>query len=467
MKLKTLLSASLLAVSATSFGQAWKPDSVAMGVGYANDVFYKLTQNVSPTKIQTGNDWHLAFQTTQFGENDFNAMIRANHARAGLDVFLLNTNAGANFATIGAADTVGKTASTQQLNNVDTSWGTGAFYQTRNPADPFSFGWGEYSGPPSHALIGNNVYLLRVTTPAGSKAFKFWPQKYVSTPSDSARYIFRVAGLDGSNDHVISVWRKGPNQGLANTADLSDRLFAYYNLENDSIANREPSRPTWDLLFTQYRELVNAGPAGMLPYTLTGVLTNQNTEIADVRHMDVNDPNHFLGSAFKNYPRTDNINEVGSDWKTYVNPGPSGYYKMADSTSYFIKTSTDKAYYQLEFVRFDGGGAAGQGKIVFNTRYLGSAVGVKNVASTVNAWYVVPNPASANASVMVDTKVACPDARLVVVDMSGRCVLNSSVSLTQGMNGLSLNTSSWPAGVYAVQLVGGTMKLSTRLVVAH
>lgn len=463
MKLKSILTVSLLALSATSFAQVWKSDSIAMGVGYANDVYYELNQG--STKLQAGNDWHLSFQTTQFGEPDFNAMIRANHTRSNfIDVFLLNKNAAANYVNIGAADTVGKTAVSQQLNNADTSWGTGAFYTTRNPADPFSFGWGEYSPTLKHSLNGNNVYLLRTPT----KAYKFWPQKYVSTPADSARYIFRVALLDGSQDHVVEVWRTGPNKGLANTADLSDRLFAYYNLETDSVTNREPSRQTWDIQFTQYRELVNAGPGGMIPYSLTGVLGNQSMEVADIRQVDINDPVHLNNNNFKTYTYTKYINEIGSDWKTYVNPGPSGYYKMADSTSYFIKTKTDNAYYQLVFTRFDGGGTAGQGKIVFAKQYLGTTVGVKNVANaSVNAWFVSPNPANNKASVMIDTKVADANARLLVVDMAGRVVTNTSVKLVQGMNGFELNTANWPAGVYAVQLAGSEFKLSTRLVVAH
>lgn len=434
-----------------------------MGVGYANDVFYELNQG--STKYQAGNDWNLAFQTTQFGEPDFNAMIRVNHTRSNAtDLFLINTNAGANFATIGASDTVGKTATSMQLNNTDTSWGTGAFYANHNPLDPYSFGWGEYSPTLGHSLIGNAVYLLRTPT----KAYKFWPQKYFSTPSDSARYVCRIALLDGSNDHVITIWRKGPNKGLANTADLSDRLFAYYNLETDSVMNREPGRPAWDLQFTQYRELVNAGPAGMMPYTLTGVLGNQSMEVADVRNIDPNDPVHTTNNNYKTYAYTKHINEIGSDWKTYVNPGPSGYYQLDTTVSFFIKTQTDNSYYQLVFTRFDGGGSAGQGKIVFAKRYLGTTVGVKNVANnSVNAWFVSPNPANTRASVMIDTKVADANARLFVVDMAGRVVMNSTVTINKGMNAYELNIANWPAGVYAVQLAGSEIKMSTRLVVAH
>jgi hypothetical protein len=51
--------------------------------------------------------------------------------------------------------------------------------------------------------------------------------------------------------------------------------------------------------------------------------------------------------------------------------------------------------------------------------------------------------------------------------MAGRLVSSTSVAIRQGMNAFSLNTAAWPAGVYAVQLAGGDLKLSTRLVVAR
>jgi len=459
MKLRYLLSAGLVALSTTTFAQTWTSDSVAMGVGYANDVFYELKNG--STKLQAGNDWHLAFQMTVFGEPNFNASIRANHAKTGLEVYELAKSVTAtSFANLSGADTIGKTAPALQLLNNDTSWGTGALYQNRNTADLFSYGWGEYSGTsgtPPHSVNGICVYLLKE---ANGTAFKLWIQKYVSTPLDSVHYTFRIAKLDGSADKTVSVYRKDLN------SNYSDRLFAYYNIDSNTVSSREPSRQTWDVLFTQYKQLIPDGMGGFIPYSLTGVLTNQSAEVADVRQMDVNDPAHLLN--YKTYPRTSHIDEIGSDWKVYVNPGPNGYYHLDSNTSFFIKTKTDNGYYQLVFTRFDGSSPAGQGKIVFNKRYLGSAVGVKNVASaSVNAWYVSPNPASNNASVMIDAKAATPSARLIIMDMAGRTVLNSPIAVHQGMNAFGFNTSAMPSGMYAVTVTGGDWKMSTRLVVAH
>ena len=68
---------------------------------------------------------------------------------------------------------------------------------------------------------------------------------------------------------------------------------------------------------------------------------------------------------------------------------------------------------------------------------------------------------------MIDAKVATPAARLIVTDMAGRTVLNTSIAIQKGMNAFGLNTSSFTAGMYAVTVAGGDWKMSTRLVVAH
>src|SRR6187549_2459217 len=116
MKLRSLLSAGLITLSTVSFAQTWTSDSVAMGVGYANDVFYQLKNGA--TKLQPGNDWHLAFQMSVYGEPNFNASIRANHVKKGMEVYVLSNSATpAKFANITAADTVGKTDAALQLNN--------------------------------------------------------------------------------------------------------------------------------------------------------------------------------------------------------------------------------------------------------------------------------------------------------------------------------------------------------------
>lgn len=453
MRLKTLLSAALIGFSVSAFAQAgpWTYDSVAMGGGYANDVFYDLDQGT--TNLHAGNDWDLAFQTTGSRELMFNAAVRANHTKKGVEVYVLGVSATAKWATLSPADTVGKTSPSMQLINNDTSWGTSAFYQNRLVTDPFSYGWGDYQMS-DHSIVGDQIYLLKM----GGNAYKFWVQKFVSTPVDSVSYTFKIAKLDGSGENTLKFYTKG--------GGFSDRLFAYYDIATNALISREPTRTSWDLLFTQYKQLIPAGPGPLVPYTLTGVLSNLATEIADVRHLN---PDDIDGSNFKTIMTTKSTitihtDKIGADWKTYVNPGPSGYYQLDDSASYIIKSKNTLNYWQMQFMRYDG---SATGKIVFRKRYLGTSVGVPSVAAqNLNAFTVSPNPAGADVTLVLDAKKTA-SAQMLITDMAGRTVQVASIDLKSGINAYSVNTASWPAGVYAVQIAAQDWKVSSRLVVTH
>lgn len=416
---------------------------MAMGTGYANDVFYELGQGTK--NFNPGNNWDLAFQMTTFGEPMFNAAIRANHVKKSVEVYSLGLAGSTNWATLSTSDTVGKTNPSLALINADTSWGNGAFYQNRLVTDPFSYGWGEYNMS-NHYVTGDKIFLLKV---AGIP-YKFWMQQYVSTPQSAIAYTFKIAKLDGSNENTVTVSRTG----------YADRLFAYYDIATNTVLDREPSRKTWDLLFTQYRQVIPAGPGVFMPYNLTGVLTNVYTEVADIRHVD---PDGVTNA--KSITRTTLTDEIGSDWKSFNMS--TNQYVMTDSTSYIVKSKLDLHYYQLQFVRFDGSSPTGQGKIVFRKRDVANALSVASVNTAfLNAFAVSPNPAGADATLMLDAKKPGA-AQMIVTDMAGRVLQNAALDLKSGINAFSFNTSSWTAGIYAIQVIGQDWKESSRLVVAH
>jgi hypothetical protein len=360
-----------------------------------------------------------------------------------------------NFGNVTATDTVGKTGPAFQLYNDESSWGKGAFYQNRLVTDAFSFGWGNYSMV-THHISGDSLYLVKV----GGVAYQFWPKKYTSNPSDSINYEFRIAKLDGTDDNTVKIFRKSA------TGDYTNRLFAYYDVANNTIVNHEPSpRSGWDLMFTQYLSKV-PGPGGVMAYyPVTGVLTNLGTEVADIRHVE---PNSITSANYKPYLiqfNTKYTNEIGADWKTY-NQG-TFKYTMDDSGSFIVKSVNTKEYWQIHFTRFDGGSPAGAGKIEFRKRQLGSAVAVPAIAAkAVTAWSVSPNPAANEATLMLDAKKAST-AQLVITDMAGRTVQSANLDIKAGLNAFNLNTANWPAGIYAVQVAAADWKMSNRLVVAH
>ena len=66
----------------------------------------------------------------------------------------------------------------------------------------------------------------------------------------------------------------------------------------------EPDASAWDIVFTKYHD-------ESIPYIVTGVLTNMNIEIAEVRQTatDMADPET---AAY-----TTDISVIGSDWKSF------------------------------------------------------------------------------------------------------------------------------------------------------
>ncbi|MBS1614938.1 MAG: T9SS type A sorting domain-containing protein [Bacteroidetes bacterium] len=452
MRLKLLLSAALLSLSVSSFAQGpWLYDSVSMGAGYANDYYYGLAQGTKA--FTSGTDWDLAFQTTVFGELSFNATVRANHARKGVEVFTLHLQASTHFGNMTPADTVGRTGSDNQLFNVDTSWGTGAFYQNRRPENAFDYGWGAYDMT-THYLNGDSLYLIKV----GGVSYQFWLEQYISYPEDSISYKFHIAQLDNSNSHTIKLYRTDP----AGSYDFSNRLFAYYDIASNNIVNHEQGpRSSWDMLFTKYMTPV-PGPNGIQEYEVTGVLMNLSREVAKVEHLNPDDIN---AGNYQNYTRSTLIDAIGYDWKTFVNPGPNGYYQLNDSDSYIIKSHNGNGtdYWQLQFTRFDG---SSTGDIVFRKRLL-TTVGVAEINNNKPAAIsIAPNPANNQALLMLDAQTTA-SAQMLITDMAGRVLRQEALNLKSGINAFSLNTANWPAGIYAVQVAAQGWKLSSRIVVAH
>jgi hypothetical protein len=450
MKLKLFLSAAMLSVAASAFAQGpWMTDAISMGTGYANDVYYQLRQGTSA--FRTGDEWDLAFQTTVFGDPSFNATVRANHARKDVQIYSLHLSASNYFGNLSPADTVGKTSEANRLYNADTSWGTGAFYQNRRTENPFSYGWGNYDMS-THYLSGDSLYLVVVK----GIPYQFWLEEYISTPVDSVAYIFHVADFNNSNIHDQKLYRKSAS------ADFSDRLFAYYDIASNTVLSHEPTpRSAWDLLFTKYLTAV-PGPNGMQQYAVTGVLMNLSRDVAKVQHMYPDDIN---SGNFQSFTRSTQIDAIGYDWKTFVNPGPNGYYQLDDSESYIIKSHSgnNTQYWQLQFTEFEG---SGTGNISFRKRLI-STVGVHDVNNSQPAVFsIAPNPASNQAMLLIDGKTSGP-AQMLITDMAGRVVRHETISLQNGINAFSLNTANWPAGIYAVQVAAQGWTLGSRLVVAH
>lgn len=446
MRLRSILLTGAVALGTTQVNaQNWVEDTVTMGPGYANDVFYSLKNG--SVKTEPNMTWHLAFQTTPQGPYG-NVSVFANQVQGGVQIYPLHMSANTHFATLSAADTVGKTAMDQQQFNSDSTWNLGAFNKMNDPADPFDFSWGQYNMG-THDVLGDSLYLVTVTNGPTTEAYKIWIQRYDSSPADSVHWEFRIAKFDGTEDTLIKIYRKPA---------FEDRLFAYYNVETQTVSDREPGRSTWDLLFTRYKEFMPGAP-GVPYYSVMGVLANFDVTVAEMQHVAADDTVGYVG-----YSYVSKMNEIGSDWKTFDNT--TMQWSFEDSTYYFVKTKNTNEYYQLHFTGFGG---AGTGKAMFKKRFLGiyDPMDVATVNTPLNAFKIAPNPAGNNVSLMIDAKEQMKDAQVMITDLTGKVVFRANANMNSGLTALNVNTASFASGTYVVVLTGGTWKVTEKLIVQH
>lgn len=431
MKFSSLLFVALL-LSATAGAQAWVNDSVTMGPGYANDIWYSMENGGTPPA--TNKNWTLAFQTTVQGPYG-NVSVWANHAQDTVSVWSLHKEAAGNFGLLSLVDTAGKT----RLFNSPTSWNYGAFNRNADTANQFDYGWGFYDQLDNHNVNGDSLYLMQ----AGTSLFQVWIEQYKTLPTDSSTWKFRIARLDGSEDTTIYI----------NRAFFANKNFAYYEARNRVVLDREPASNTWDIVFTRYTDSLDLG-GGIGSNTTTGPLLNHGVTAARV--LAVN-PDTV---SYAPYPYSNALNAIGWDWKTA--PMGPGAWTVDSNRTYFIKTVSGD-YYQLVFTSFTG---SANSKTVFKKRKVAAAA-VRNINSAVSRFLVSPIPAGNEVSVMLDAAKALPGARLTLTDVAGSTVFAGSVSVGRGMNAYSINTAQLPAGTYVLSVRGDGIALSRKVVVAH
>lgn len=443
MKLKYTLLSFACAASVGASAQTWVADSVDLSAGYSNDAYYNLANG--NTKTQTASDWHIAFQMTKFGANSFNASVRANHIKGKVQVYSIGASASAKFGKLVAADTMGKVFPAMQLVNHDTSWGEGAFTVGRNTSSLIDYGWAKYNMT-THNLSGDSLYIVMID----GAAYQLHLQEYKSAPNNEM-YKFRFAKFDGTGLVEDSIKRAAP---------YTDRLFAYYDMTTAKVVDREPSIGDWDLLFKQYQKDKTFGQAPGVLQGYTGVLVNQDVEVAELFTLD---PNSVKSSNYTSLlPNLKKeINTIGHVWRTFDMSSFS--WRVHADTSFIVKSKNSGNYFHIQFTRFDG---TGTGKIVFQKRVLGTT-SVASVTSNVSEYSIYPNPANNQINIMIDARNAANNAQVVVTDVTGKVMMTTTANMKKGLNAYQFDVTHYPSGTYFVVVSGSGWKIADRVMVQH
>ncbi len=282
-------------------------DSVSLGAGYAQSVFYHLA---TQTKTPVLNDqWHIAFSV-----EPRSVAVRVNDA-VGVKLYLY-TKGDTSHWNCAQFDTTGN--GWLPYYNSDTAWENGAFNNFQNN---FDVGWGIYDMI-SHNVDGDSIYLLQLPN-------NQWKRIWIVRLDANGTWTIRYSNLDCSNEQLLQIVKN----------NYPNKRFVYVDLINNQVLDLEPAQ--WDLLFTRFTTEVAPG----MFYLVTGVLQDKDVGVAEVRGIPVDQ------STWQNQPLDSAMNVIGYDWKAFNNQTFS--YEIVDSLTYFVKDPNGNVY-KLVFTGFDG-----------------------------------------------------------------------------------------------------------------
>jgi len=292
-----------------------KADSIAMGTGYAEDVYYSLENGVVQSSPRS--NWDIAFST-----NPMTSTVLINEGY-GIELFAYPNG---DLSAWDNVDITNLDQWTPMYNAEDTTWMNGAF--DRNAMGHPDYGWGLYNTQ-NHDVIGDSLFIIKLS----DGTFKKIAIEKRAAMTNSFFIKYGDIGSAGVSKEI-------------SCADYTSKNFIYFSLTTGEVVDNEPASADWDIVFTKYYD-------ESIPYIVTGVLTNENYQTAKVQGIDTElaTPEDGVYSKY--------INVIGSDWKSY-NRGTSTY-DIEQDLSYFVKTQTEEVY-KIIFTGTDG---SATGKMVF------------------------------------------------------------------------------------------------------
>lgn len=371
------------------------PDSVSMGPGYANEVYYSFANGQVAEVARAG--WDIAFHT-----NRWSATVITNDG-VGVTLYAYPKADTSGWA---AVDTAGL-KTWKPLYNSHTDWEDGAF--NRHAAGHPDYGWGVYNMV-THDVLGDSVFILK-TENGQFKKFRI-----IRKNSINNLYTFRFANLDGSEENTIHL----------DADDYISKNFVAYSIVNKSVVDREPAADSWDIVFTKYMTIHPTGA----PYNVTGVLSNMDVSVGKASPVA---PNH---SDWYSLDFSNSRSAIGWDWKTLNMQTFS--FTVEDSTFFYVKDLAGNIN-RVEFTKFAG---SSSGKVVFN-KGLSSGASVQETESVnINVW---PNPATDKINIRSISGIK----EIRIYSVSGTCVMNVP---QQNTLQTSLYLNSLKPGVYILEV---------------
>jgi hypothetical protein len=149
-------------------------------------------------------------------------------------------------------------------------------------------------------------------------------------------YYLEYADLNNTNYYKVEV------------AKQAEKNYVELNLNaGESPMSLEPLKADWDMVFTQYTDILTTSNNEDYPYLVTGVLLNPNNVLAAIN--TDKDFDQITISDIADFDFSNKQNTIGYQWKHY--DFDAGYYTVITSNNYIIK-DVEGYYYKLRFVGF-------------------------------------------------------------------------------------------------------------------
>ncbi len=405
--------------------QDWIVDSVDMGPGYEYDVFYDLEAGAI-VQTSPNTTWDLAFFVNSSGQNSFSASILANHSQPstsmGLGMYVFSAHrTSAEWGTMGLADT---SFLSQPLWNDENDYDYGAFNRNADSSDIFDFGWGKYFST-NHNLYGDSIYIIE----KNGAYYKFVVDSMLGATSG---WYARIARLDGSDEKAIT---------LNTSSEYSTKIFAYYDIETNTILDREPSKGSWHLHFSKYAPLVFFQGI-YLHYPLAGPLVHRGYMQAEYAGENPDNASAKI-AADAEYQYDYSL----STWK-WRKPGTND---TVGNLSYFIKPYPDSSIiYQILYTGISG---AASGKMYFQYRKFENITAVNVHEEYISKFSIYPNPAITDELVVhLNTEKELGNTKICIWNSTGQLVSYDNSFISKGDFEQRISIEGLNSGLYILSL---------------
>lgn len=420
---RTLPTLLFILTAIAGFSQDQNFVEVSYGAGYTNQVFVELATG---DKVSIANmSWDIAFTVDARGSG-----ISINEATGSsggeLALHKAPTN---NFEDAINIEDLGSI-----LYNTEESWEMGAFNRIAVSDDPFSLGWGNYN-PQDKSISAAAVYVLKLR----DDSYK----KLQITSLSNGIYTFKHADLDGENEVTLTV----------DKADFEGENVAFFSLTEGKVIEEVPAK--WDLLFTRYYTILDAGGGQTVDYLLTGTLQNAGVEVAQVDGIDPKTVEYVEDEM----GMETNLDVIGWDWKDFDRG--SFTWTLPKDRVYFVKTADEKIY-QLQFIDFEG---SSTGNAVFEqSEVSATTTSVLEADSQLETLNVFPNPAKGPINVAYTMKQR-GQVQFSIRNILGQQIWQQQQQVPAGFQAFQVPDLQLAAGSYLLQIQIGQEVITETLLI--